>query len=67
MVYANDPYDKRLKTLTGFSAVKDAPREEYSLYAVDLQELDRPTQGSTRPHDSAARGYGQPCSLIALN
>jgi hypothetical protein len=47
MVYVKDPLDKRLKTLPGFSAVKDAPREKYSLYAVDLRELDGPTQGST--------------------
>ena len=53
MVYVNDPLDKRLKTLPGFSAVKDAPREKYSLYAVDLRGLDGPTQGSTRPHGGA--------------
>ena len=47
MVYVNDPLDKRLKTLPGFSAVKGAPREKYSLYAVDLWELDGPTLGST--------------------
>jgi hypothetical protein len=53
MVYVNDPLDKRLETLPGFSAVKDAPREKYSLYAVDLRELDGPTRSSTRPHDGA--------------
>jgi hypothetical protein len=47
MVYVNDPLDKRLKTLPGFSTVKDAPTEKYSLYKVDLQELDGPTRGST--------------------
>ncbi len=47
MVYVNDPLDKRLRTLPAFSAVKVAPREKYSLYAVDLRELDGPTRGST--------------------
>ncbi len=47
MVNANDPLDKRLKTLPGFSAVKDAPREKYSLYAVDPRKLDAPTRDST--------------------
>ena len=47
MVYADSVFDERLKTLPGFSAVDDAPRERYSLYAVDLRELDGPTRGST--------------------
>jgi hypothetical protein len=48
MVYAGDKLDERLKSLPGFSAVKDAPRERYSLYKVSLGELDPPTRGSTQ-------------------
>ena len=47
MVSADEPLDERLKTLPGFSAVEDAPREEYSLYEVDLQERDGPARDST--------------------
>jgi hypothetical protein len=47
MVYAGSAFDERLKTLPGFSAVKGAPREKYSLYAVDLRRLDGPTRGPT--------------------
>ncbi len=49
MVYAGSPLDKRLKTLTGFTPVNDAPREKYSLYKVDLQKLGEPASGSDRP------------------
>jgi hypothetical protein len=42
MVPADSPANERLETLPGFSPVQDAPREEYSLYAVDLQELGEP-------------------------
>lgn len=42
MVDAGDPLDKRLMTLPGFSAVEEAPREGFSLYAVDLEALGRP-------------------------
>lgn len=42
MVPVDSPLDQRLKTLPGFSPVQDAPREEYSLYAVDLQKLGEP-------------------------
>ena len=38
MVDAGEPLDERLKTLPGFSAVEDAPREGFSLYAVDLED-----------------------------
>jgi Family of unknown function (DUF6077) len=47
MIDADSPLDERLKTLPGFSAVDEAPRERYSLYAVDLRELGGPT-GDTR-------------------
>jgi hypothetical protein len=53
MVYADGPLDRRLKTLPGFSAVDDAPRERYSLYTVDLGELGDPARGSARPRDVA--------------
>jgi uncharacterized membrane protein len=39
MVSVGSSLDERLKTLPGFSPVRDTPREEYSLYAVDLREL----------------------------
>lgn len=42
MVTVGNPLDKRLKTLPGFSAVDAAPREEYSLYTVDLRKLGEP-------------------------
>jgi hypothetical protein len=42
MVPADGPLDGRLETLPGFSPVQDAPREEYSLYAVNLEELGEP-------------------------
>ncbi len=47
MVYADGPLDQRLKTLPGFSAVSAAPRQKFSLYAVDLGELGEP--GSRPP------------------
>jgi uncharacterized protein DUF6077 len=53
MVYADGPLDRRLKTLSGFSAVDDAPRERYSLYTVDPGELGDPARGSARPRDVA--------------
>jgi hypothetical protein len=53
MVYAGGPLDRRLKTLQGFSAVEDAPRERYTLYAVDLGRLGAPARGSARPLDVA--------------
>ena len=42
MIPADSPSNKRLETLPGFSRVQDAPREEYSLYAVNLEELGEP-------------------------
>ena len=42
MVPADSPSNERLETLPGFSLVQDAPREGYSLYAVDLQEIGEP-------------------------
>jgi hypothetical protein len=39
MVGADESLDERLKTLPGFSAVEDAPREGFTLYAVDFEEL----------------------------
>ncbi len=53
MVYAGRPLDERLKTLPGFSPVNDAPREKYSLYAVDLRELGEPAYGPERPRETA--------------
>ena len=53
MVYAGRPLDERLKTLPGFSPVNDAPREKYSLYAVDLRELGEPAHGPERPRETA--------------
>jgi hypothetical protein len=47
MVSADEPLDERLENTPGFSAVEDAPREEYSLYKVDLQELDGPARDPT--------------------
>lgn len=44
MVYAGGPLDERLGTLPGFSAVEHAPRESFSLYAVDLGRLGRPVK-----------------------
>jgi hypothetical protein len=42
MIPADGPSNERLETLPGFSRVQDAPREEYSLYAVDLEKLGEP-------------------------
>jgi hypothetical protein len=42
MIPADSPSNERLETLPGFSLVQGAPREEYSLYAVDLQKLGEP-------------------------
>ena len=59
MVYADGPLDERLETLPGFTAVEGAPRERYSLYAVDLRKLGTPVRGSARPRDvpaSVSRG-----------
>ncbi|HZF58757.1 MAG TPA: hypothetical protein VEZ19_09810, partial [Rubrobacter sp.] len=53
MVYAGGPLDRRLETLPGFSALGDAPRERYSLYAVDLGGLGDPLRGAARPRDVA--------------
>jgi hypothetical protein len=53
MVYAGRPLDERLKTLPGFSPVNDAPREKYSLYAVDLRKLGEPARGPDRPRETA--------------
>src|SRR5215207_7072996 len=53
MVYAGRSLDERLKTLPGFSPVDDAPRERYSLYNVDLENLGRPASGSDRPQETA--------------
>ena len=53
MVYAGGPLDRRLTTLRGFSAVEGAPREKYSLYAVNLRELGTPLKGAARPRDVA--------------
>jgi Family of unknown function (DUF6077) len=53
MVYADSPLDERLKTLPGFSPVDDAPREKYSLYNVDVENLGRPARGSNRPREAA--------------
>ena len=53
MVYAGGPLDRRLETMPGFSAVGDAPRERYSLYAVDLGGLGDPLRGAARPRDVA--------------
>ena len=53
MVYAGSPLDERLETLSGFSPVRDAPREKYSLYKVDLGNLGKPASGSDRPSETA--------------
>jgi hypothetical protein len=53
MVYRDSPLDERLKTLPGFSPVEDAPRQKYSLYAVDLEQLRKPASGSDRPRETA--------------
>ncbi len=53
MVYAGSPLDERLKTLPGFSPVREAPREKYSLYNVDPGELGKPAGGSDRPQETA--------------
>ncbi len=53
MIYAGSPLDERLKTLSGFSPVDDAPREKYSLYNVDLERLGKPASGSDRPSETA--------------
>ncbi len=45
MVDADELLDKRLKSVPGFAAVEHAPREEFSLYAVDLEKLGRLTRG----------------------
>jgi hypothetical protein len=42
MIPADSPSNERLETLPGFSRVQGAPREGYSLYAVDLEELGEP-------------------------
>ena len=55
MVYSGSLLDERLKTLPGFSPVDDAPREKYSLYTVDLEELGEPARGSNRPRETGAR------------
>jgi hypothetical protein len=52
MVYAGGPLDERLETLPGFSAVEDAPKESFSLYAVDLRKLGKPVR---LPPDPARR------------
>jgi hypothetical protein len=53
MVYAGSPLDERLKTLPGFSPVRGTPREKYSLYAVDLQNLGKPASGADQPSETA--------------
>jgi hypothetical protein len=53
MVYAGSPLDERLKTLPGFSPIKDAPREKYSLYNMELEKLGKPARGSDRPRETA--------------
>jgi hypothetical protein len=53
MVYAGGPLDSRLKSAPGFSAVEDAPRERYALYAVNLRELGAPARRSDWPRDVA--------------
>ncbi len=53
MVYADSPLDERLETLPGFSPVRDAPREKYSLYSVDLGKLGEPASGPDRPLETA--------------
>jgi Family of unknown function (DUF6077) len=53
MVYAGSPLDERLKTLSGFTSVDNAPREKYSLYHVDLEKLGKPARGSNRPRETA--------------
>jgi Family of unknown function (DUF6077) len=53
MVYTGGPLDERLKTLPGFSPVDDAPREKYSLYAVDPRKLGEPARGPDRPRETA--------------
>ena len=53
MVYAGGPLDSRLKSAPGFSAVVDAPRERYALYAVNLRELGAPARRSDWPRDVA--------------
>ena len=53
MVYAGSPLDERLEVLPGFSPVRDAPREKYSLYAVDLKKLGKPASGRDRPSETA--------------
>ncbi len=42
MVDAGGPMDERLRGLPGFSAVSNAPREKFSLYAVNLRGLREP-------------------------
>jgi hypothetical protein len=56
MVYAGSPLDEQLKSLRGFSPVRDAPREKYSLYTVDLHDLGKPLRGSDRPRETAPPG-----------
>ena len=53
MVYRDSPLDERLVTQPGFSPVRDAPRENYSLYSVDLEKLGKPASGSSRPSETA--------------
>jgi hypothetical protein len=53
MIYAGSPLDERLKTLPGFSPVREAPREKYSLYNVNLDKLGKPASGPDRPSETA--------------
>jgi hypothetical protein len=53
VVYAGSSLDERLKTLSGFSPVEDAPRVKYSLYKVDLEDLGKPASDSDRPIETA--------------
>ena len=53
MVYRDSPIDERLKTVPGFSPVRGAPRERYSLYNVDLEGLGKPASGADRPRERA--------------
>src|SRR5215211_7271187 len=53
MVYAGRQLDERLKTMPGFSPVREAPRDKYSLYDVDLENLGKPASGSDRPRETA--------------
>jgi hypothetical protein len=59
MVYAGSPLDERLRTLPGFSPLQEAPRETYSLYAVDPGELGKPASGPDRPRENAPPASGR--------